>query len=83
MTKEIEESPGNISSMRVTLRATRRVGIFMIISGVILAAAILILNSRFELLPFAIILVTTGPAMITGISYAKSMQTKNESAEVI
>ena len=80
MISETEVSPGNESSIRVSLKTARRTGVFMIAFGCALVAGMFIMNSRFELLPFAIILATGGPAMITGVSYAKAIQKKSEGA---
>jgi hypothetical protein len=79
MTTETEQSPGVTSSMRVTLKNARRAGFFMIFSGVALCIAMLILGRGYELVPVAILLETAGPGMITGLGYAKAMQSKNES----
>lgn len=78
-TNEIEESPGIVSSMRVTLRTVRRLGSIMILSGIALSIAVVVLNSRFEIISFATILVATGSGMITGLGAAKAWQSGVES----
>lgn len=78
MTKEIEESEGVVSSMRVTLRTGRRAGVAMIAAGVALSFAILALNRGFELVAVAILLISTAPAMIYGLAYLKKEQAKTE-----
>lgn len=78
MTSEIEESPEVISSMRVTVRTARRIGVIMIISGIVITGLMLILNRGFDLVPVSTLLVTSGAGMITGISFAKAIQSKAE-----
>lgn len=78
MTRETEESPGVTSSMRVTLRTGRRVGVFMIVAGVALASAAMVLNRGYELAPFLTLLVTSGAGLVTGLGIAKAIQAKNE-----
>ena len=83
-TKETEYAPGVVSSMRVTLKTARESGVFMIISGVAMAAAMLVLDRGYELIPFITVMEGAGPAMITGLSYAKAVQAgaeKNEAGQ--
>jgi len=83
MTGELERSPGNASSMRKTVKVARDIGTFMIMYGCALVGGMFILNNRFELLTFATVLVSTGAGMITGVSFAKAIQTKSEGTEQI
>lgn len=78
MTLETEFSPGVISSMRKTVKIAREIGVFMIIYGCALVGGMFAMNSRFELLTFATVLVSTGAGMITGVSFAKAIQSKTE-----
>ena len=83
MTQELESSPGVVSSMRKTVKVARDIGTFMILYGCALVGGMFALNSRFELLTFATVLVSTGAGMITGVSFAKAAQAKSESSQMI
>jgi len=78
MTSEIEESPGVTSSMRMTVKFARPLGAWMIASGIALAALSLILGRGYELITVEALLISTGAAMITGLGFAKAMQSKYE-----
>ena len=78
MTQEHEERPGVISNMRRTLIFARRTGLLMIVSGIALAGAMLGLGRGYELAPVATLLVTAGAGMITGLGFAKAIQSKSE-----
>jgi hypothetical protein len=78
MIKETEAKEGVQSSMRVTLKTGRRIGTFMILSGVLLATVSMILNRGYELAPFLTMLVSTGAGLITGLGIAKAIQAKSE-----
>jgi hypothetical protein len=75
---EIEEAPGVVSNMRKTVRTGRRAGVVMIFAGIGLASASLILNRGYELAPVYTTLVSLGAGMITGLGFAKAIQTGHE-----
>jgi hypothetical protein len=77
-TQETEESPGVTSSMRVHLKSGRRAGWLMIVSGISLSTLMLIVNRGYELVSVAVLLVSTGAGMITGLGFAKAIQSQSE-----
>ena len=77
MIKETEEQEGVTSSIRVTLKQSRRLGTFLIISSVVLAVMMLIRN-RYELIGLATTFSVTGASLIGAVSAAKSYQSKFE-----
>jgi uncharacterized membrane protein len=78
MTGELEASPGVRSSMRVLVRSGRRAGWAMILSAVALSGAMLALGRGYELVPVAVLLVSTGAGMMTGLGFAKAAQARTE-----
>ncbi len=78
MTKEIEEQPGVISSMRSNLKRCVWTGIFMVSAGISLAFGMLAFNRGYELVAVSVLLVTTGGAMIPLGLGAKAWQAQAE-----
>jgi len=83
MTTETEESPGVTSSMRVLVRDGKRLAVFMALAGVALAAAMLVFDRGYELVPIAAILVGGSAVTPSGLGYAKARQAEAEIRTVI
>lgn len=77
MTREIEESPGVVSSMRVTLRHARRMETLCIVAAIILGIGMLI-RDNYVLLPLAVGLVGFGAGGKAVVSTAKAWQAQAE-----
>jgi ABC-type transport system involved in cytochrome c biogenesis permease component len=75
--KDIEESAGVVSMMRVVLKESVKIAKWMLIFDAALCAAMLFL-SRYELSTVALALAAGAPGMISVGAYAKSQQSKAE-----
>lgn len=64
--------------MRKLVRSGSRAGWVMILSGIALAFTMILLDRGYALAPVALLLVTAGPGMITGLGFAKAKQAEAE-----
>jgi len=77
MIRDIEESEGVVSMMRLGVQDARRWGGAMIGAGIMLAFAMLALD-RYELIPVSVSLVAGGPSLIGLALGAKAWQAQAE-----
>lgn len=80
MINETEVNEGETSSMRMTLKSTRRAAWFSAISGVVLSVGMLV-RGQYDLKEIAMSLVLGGFAVLLGVTWAKAIQSKFEKGE--
>lgn len=76
-TGEIEESPGVVSSMRVTLRHARRMETLCTLAAIILGIGMLV-RGDYALLPLALLIGGGGCVGKIAVSAAKAWQAQAE-----
>jgi predicted Co/Zn/Cd cation transporter (cation efflux family) len=77
---DVEQSPGVVSLMRKSVKTVVKVGVIMIIAGILMGSYSTVTEKAFELVSFYSLLVTSGAGMISLALGAKAWQAQGENS---